>query len=315
MFQHILVPLDGSPRAEQALPVAAQIARATGGSLQLVRVVSPPIDYSGGMAPLPLVNDQISEQEMASATVYLRSLAASPECVGIDTGIEVRHGMPVPHLLACTQAPDIDLVVLCSHGRTGFTRWMLGSVAYALLHQCTCPILVLRQDRALPVMEQSGSASQMRTLVPLDGSPLAEAALLPAAHLTSALASPGQGALHLSQVVRIFPTSADEGFISELNAEARQRAETYLSQVQERLYSQARDLHLLLTHTLTYASDVTDALVNLAEQSGEGGPCALIAIATHGRGGLERWVMGSVTQRLLNATKLPMLIVRSSDKR
>jgi nucleotide-binding universal stress UspA family protein len=153
----------------------------------------------------------------------------------------------------------------------------------------------------------------MRALVPLDGSPLAEAALLPAAHLTSALATLGQGTLQLSQVVRIFPTSVDEGFISELNAEACQRAETYLSHVQERLCQEARNLHLLLAHTVTYASDVADALVNLAEHSSEGGPYDLIAMATHGRGGLERWVMGSVTQRLLNATKLPMLIVRPSD--
>src|SRR5579885_1419989 len=59
MFQHILVPLDGSTRAEQALPVAARIARATGGSLLLVRVVPPPIDYSGGISPIPLMNEQM----------------------------------------------------------------------------------------------------------------------------------------------------------------------------------------------------------------------------------------------------------------
>jgi len=315
MFKHILVPLDGSNRAEQALSVAAQIARATGGSLLLVRVVSPFIDFSGGMTPVPLVNEQMREEEMASAAVYLRSLAASRECAGIDTRIEVCYGLPVPHLLTCVQASKIDLVVLCSHGRTGFTRWVLGSVAHALVHQCTQPILVLRQDEAFPTLARSTGPGAMRALVPLDGSPLAEAALLPAAHLTSALVALGQGTLHLSQVVRIFPTSADEGFISELNAEACQRAETYLSQVQERLCQQAKNLHLLLTHAVVSASDVADALVNLAEHSSETGSCDLIAIATHGRGGLERWVMGSVTQRLLNATKLPILIVRSSDGR
>jgi nucleotide-binding universal stress UspA family protein len=315
MFHHILVPLDGSRRAEQALPVAAQIARATGGSLLLVRVVSPFIDFSGGMEPVPLVNEQTYEEEMASAALYLRSLAASQECTGVDIGIEVCYGLPVPQLLACVQASEIDLVVLCSHGRTGFTRWVLGSVAHALVHQCTHPILVLRQDEAFPTLAHAAHTGMMRALVPLDGSPLAEAALLPAAHLTSALAAPGQGTLHLSQVVRIFPTSADEGFISELNVQACQRAETYLSQVQERLCPQARDLHLLLTHAVVSASDVANELVNLAEHSSETGPCELIAIATHGRAGLERWVMGSVTQRVLNATKLPILIVRSSDKR
>lgn len=317
MFQHILVPLDGSSRAEQALPVAARIARATGGSLHLVQVISLLIDYSGGMSPVSLVDEQISEEEIARATEYLQSLAASQTCAGLDVGVEVYYGLPFQHLLDCAQAPGIDLVVLCSHGRTGFARRVLGSVAYALVHQCTRPLLVLRQNGAF-----AANAGTLRTLVPLDGSPLAEAVLRPAAILTAALAAPGQGAVHLSQIVRIFPTSADEGYISELNDEARQRAESYLSQVQERLVSQVSNLQLTLTHAATYASDVAGALVNLAEHGGEereqqfghGGPCDLIAISTHGRGGLERWIMGSVTQRLLNATKLPMLIIRPSDE-
>jgi len=74
MFQHILVPLDGSFRAEQALPVASRIARSTGGSVLLLQVVSPPIDYSGGLAMVPLVTEQVIESEIAEATGYLKQL-------------------------------------------------------------------------------------------------------------------------------------------------------------------------------------------------------------------------------------------------
>lgn len=312
MFQRLLVPLDGSARAEQALPVAARIARSSGGSLLLVRVVSPQVDASGGMLSMPLVNERISEAAQAEATAYLQSLAASPVCSGVDTRLEVCYGLPVHHLLACAQSPEVDLVVLCSHGRTGFLRWVLGSVAHALIHQCTRPILLLRHSGAFPA-----GAGRLRTLVPLDGSPLAEAALHPAAQLTAALADPGQGALLLSQVVRILPTSADEGFISELNEETRQRAESYVRQAQQRLLPQAKHQQLLLAHTVVYASDVAGALVNLAEHGAHeeqsttpGGPCDLVVMATHGRGGLERWVMGSITQRVLNSTTLPICIVR-----
>lgn len=319
MFQRILVPLDGSSCAEQALPVAARIARATGGSMLLVQVVSSPIDYSGGLSPVPLVNEQVSEAEMATATTYLQSLAASPLLSGIETTAEVVFGLPVQHLLTFAEAPGIDLVVLCSHGRTGFTRWVLGSVAHALVHQCPLPVLVLRQSETPSLLSPFASASPLRTLVPLDSSPLAEAALRPAAHLTAALAAAGQGALHLSQVVKIFPTTAEEGFVSELNEEALQRARTYLSQVEERLRTEVKDLRLSLTHSVELASDVASTLVNLAEhgkekKNGETNTCDLIAISTHGRGGLERWVMGSVTEQLLNTTKLPMLIVRPPKK-
>jgi len=181
---------------------------------------------------------------------------------------------------------------------------------------------VLRQEGGLSPLLRVASEGGLRTLVPLDGSKLSETALRPAASLTSALATPGQGALHLSQVVKVFPTTADEGFVSELNEEALQRAESYLSRVQECLRPQATDLHLSLSHSVELAPDVASALVDLAERGSKGsmqpdassGPCDLIAISTHGRGGLERWVMGSVTQRLLNATRLPMLIVRPASE-
>jgi nucleotide-binding universal stress UspA family protein len=187
---------------------------------------------------------------------------------------------------------------------------VLGSVARALVHQSPIPTLVLRQNEATALLSQANPASPLRTLVPLDGSPEAEAALGQAASLTSALATPGRGALHLSQVVKIFPTTAAEGFVSELNEEALQRASVYLSRVEERLHSEARDLRLSLTHSVELDSDVASALVDLAEhEKGEEiGVCHLIAISTHGRGDLERWVMGSITERLLTATKLPLLL-------
>jgi nucleotide-binding universal stress UspA family protein len=315
MFQHILVPLDGSPRAERALPVAARIARFTGGSLLLVQVVVSSFDYDGGMSPVRMVSQQIIDEEMGSSTLYLQSLAKSPELAGIKIRTEVLFGQPVQHLIAFIEAPGTDLVVLCSHGRTGFMSWVLGSVAHALVHQSTRPILVLRQGETSSAPSLMDSSGPLRTLVPLDGSPLAEAALRPAAHLTAALAVAGKGALHLSQVVKISQTAEDESFVGGLSEERLQGARTYLNQVEERLSSEEKDLRLSLTHSVELASDVASALLAVSEH-GEAGkmsgsnPCDLIAISTHGRAGLERWVMGSVTERLLNTTKLPMLVVR-----
>jgi nucleotide-binding universal stress UspA family protein len=126
--------------------------------------------------------------------------------------------------------------------------------------------------------------------------------------------------LHLAQIVKILPTTAQEGFISELNEEARERARTYLVTVEEHLQAKVKDLKLSHTSSVELESDVASALVKLAEyggerkKSGEVRGCDLIAISTHGRGGLERWVMGSVTERILNTTKLPTLIVRPHKK-
>jgi nucleotide-binding universal stress UspA family protein len=325
MFQHILVPLDGSSRSEEALPVAARIARSTGGSLLLVQVVTSPLDYDGVWATVPVVNQQLIDEDMKNATTYLQALAVSPELAGLKVRTEVLFGLPVQHLLAFAETPGIDLIVLCTHGRTGFTRWVLGSVAHVLVHECTRPILVLRQHETPTSLAAMDGTGPFRTLVPLDGSPLAEAALLPAAHLTAALAATGQGTLHLSQVVKLYPipTAADKGFVNRLNEETSQHAWSYLTQAEEQLSSEGKELQLALTHTVELAPDVASALLNEAEDgrvrktsddTQESYPYDLIAISTHGRAGLERWVMGSVTERLLDTSKLPMLIVRPSKE-
>jgi nucleotide-binding universal stress UspA family protein len=313
MFQQILVPLDGSPRAEQALPVAARIARFTGGSLLLVQVVNSPLDASGGWSTASFVSQDIIDNEMSSVTTYLQALATSPAIAGIDIRTEVGFGLPVPQLLGFAKTSGVDLIVLCSHGRTGFTRWMLGSVAHKLVHECKLPLLVLHQGETAAL-----APGPLRTLVPLDGSLFAEAALRPAAAVTAALATSGQGVLHLSQVVTTSPGTGKEGVKSLFNAGPLHHANIYLSQVEERL-SKDQDLQVELTHSVELASDVASALLTLAEngQSAETGeneqaspPCDLIALSTHGRGGLERWLIGSVAERLLNTTQLSLLIVR-----
>ena len=320
MFERILVPLDGSSRAESVLPVASHISRATGGSVLLVQVVSPPIDYSGGLAMASLVNEQVIESKMAEATEYLKAIAASPLLAGIETRTEVMFGTPALHIIAAAEEQKVDLVVICSHGRTGFTRWALGSVAHTLVHQSAVPVLLLRQNEAPSFLSRLDSAHPLCALVPLDGSTLAETVLSPAAHLIAALAAPGQGSLHLVQVVKVFPATAEEGFVSELNEEALQGARTYLATAVERWQPTAKELKLSITHSVELESDVASTLLRLAEhgkkgqETGSVGGCDLIAISTHGRGGLERWVMGSVTERLLDTTKLPMLIVRPQKK-
>jgi nucleotide-binding universal stress UspA family protein len=262
------------------------------------------------------MTEQVVETEIAESTSYLKTVASWQMLAGINTTTEALFGFPAPRILAAAQSQMADLIVLCSHGRTGFTRWVLGSVAHQLVHQSAFPVLILRESNSATLLSHADAARPLWTLVPLDGSPLAEAALVPAASLTAALAAPTQGALRLAQVVKIFPATAQEGFVSELNEEARERARTYLATAGERLQAKVKGLKLSLTSSVELASDVASTLVQLAEYGGEGKNsgevrgCDLIAISTHGRGGLERWVMGSVTERILTTTKLPMLIVR-----
>ena len=319
MFERILVPLDGSPRAEQALPVAVRIARASGGSVILLQVVSPPIDYGGGLTQTPLMTEEVIETELALSSSYLDRVAKARELAEIETTTEVMFGLPAQDILAIAESRSVDLIVMCSHGRTGFTRWVLGSVAQKIAHHCPVPLLVLREGKLLPLESPPDAARHLTALVPLDGSPLAEAALFPAANLVAALVAPAAGALHLMQVVKQLSTTADEGFITQLNEETVERAKTYLMSVKERLQAGLKDRKLTIIWSVALDADAADAIIGTAEQreqqeGAEGlGGCDLIAMSTHGRSGLERWVMGSVMERVLGATKLPMLIVRPQN--
>jgi nucleotide-binding universal stress UspA family protein len=157
----------------------------------------------------------------------------------IQITTEVAVGLPAQYILAAARSGEVDLTVLCSHGRTGFTRWVLGSVAHTLAHESIVPTLVLHENETASLLAHPDAARPLRVLVPLDGLPLAEAALEPAAYLVASLAT--QGELHLTQVVKPFQTSAEEGIESSLNAEARARARTYLTQMTERWQAMALD--------------------------------------------------------------------------
>ena len=311
MFQHILVPLDGSARAERAVPTAAQIARVSNGSVHLLQVEVLPINYAGGLSPAPLITQVTIDRGKTEAMEYLQGLAASPPLAAITTTTEVLLGSPAYEILAAAESRNIDLIVLCSHGRTGLMRWVLGSVASTLVRESAVPTLVLREQDLSWRFPDSDRGSPLCALVPLDGSELAEAALAPAAHLIAALAAPEPAALHLVQIV---PSSQEK-------AENEACATTYLAQVAERLRATAKDLRLTINWSVIRDRDVASALVSLTEQGRDEQPQSragaydLLTLSTHGRGGFARWVMGSIAQRLLTATTLPLLVVRPPQRR
>jgi len=268
------------------------------------------------MAPVPPMDERVVELQTATTTEYLQALAASEVLAGVETRTEVAFGQPAPFLLEAIESYGIDLVVLGSHGRTGLSRWALGSVAHMLVHHSAVPILVLRQGESLV---HAGRTRPLCALVPLDGSVLSEAALGPAAHIAAALAAPAEGMLQLTQVVKTAAATEKKEVVSEADEEAIQCADSYLAAVTERVYETEKGLKLMLTPSVEQGEDVAEALINLARhgekrQSEGGGACDFIAMSTHGRGGLERWVMGSVTERVFTTAKLPILIVRPQPK-
>jgi nucleotide-binding universal stress UspA family protein len=156
-------------------------------------------------------------------------------------------------------------------------------------------------------------------VVALDGSLLSEAALEPTARLVAALAAPEPGVLHLLRVVDI-PAPA-KGWKSKVHipttarAQAREEAEAYLETLIHRLHQgSTAELELKVTSSVIIDANVAGTIITLAEKAKSEGSSDLIAMVTHGRTGLKRLVMGSVTERVLGATRLPLLMMRMQSK-
>lgn len=298
MFQRILVPLDGSTRAEQAIPFAACIARATGGTVILLRVSNlvPDLEFR----VLTLQDTFAAEADLEAAKQYLDEISRRNDLANIRTETEAFLGSAAEIILDSAQTNQVDLIVLYSHGYTVPERWSLGSVAQKIVRHSPMPVLLIHEDNPKLAELKADTVHVIRALVTLDGSPFSETVLIPAMQLVAALNAPAQGVFHLVEVVR--------------EQQALDKARTYLEAVTDNLNNSSEITpKLQITSSVIASDDVAEAIVKAAE-SGEGtgmsGGFDLIAMATHGRGASLRWMLGSVTDRVLHTTRLPILIVR-----
>lgn len=311
MFSKILVPLDGSERAERALTVAGQLARASHGSVILLRVVNDIADSGALLATAPLPHVDYLDRDEREARQYLDEAAISEALRDVRVETRVEFGITAEVILDSVAAWKADAIVLCSHGRTGLTRWALGSVAQQIVRRSPAPILLLREHGGLPVAHKEDGRA-FRMLIPLDGSELAEAALTPAIALGAMMTAPDAFEIHLVRVIPFIHTPDHDA----LREQAVIEANAYLERVAKRIGAYPGGEHVRVTTAIVYDLDAATALARVAEK-GSGvigtaavGGCDMIAMATHGRTGLALLAMGSVTDRMLSATVLPALIVR-----
>ncbi|MBV9615134.1 MAG: universal stress protein, partial [Ktedonobacteraceae bacterium] len=148
MFKRLLVTLDGSERAEKALPVAARIARGSGGSVILVQVVDfAAFSYAYFNLTPPLVENHI-ETSLNGARKYLTDVATSHIFTGVPTEVHLPFGSVTSQILSVADSSQADCIVLTSHGYSGVTRWVLGSVAEYVIRHASLPVLLLQEGHA-----------------------------------------------------------------------------------------------------------------------------------------------------------------------
>jgi nucleotide-binding universal stress UspA family protein len=301
-FHSILVPLDGSPLAEQALPLAAELARGKGARLRLVLVHElPPAPRDAFGANQFVALERVSRR---GEREYLRRMQQELRTQGIRlSAAATLTGHPGPALAEYARETGSDLIVMTTHGRGGARRAWLGSVADDLIRHSGTPVLLVRaaESHATPVPARA----PRQILVPLDGSDLSEQALPVASRLARTW---GAELTPVTVVSPVVPADANVPLPSIHGAEAieryRQDAQEYLEGIDERM----REQGIRAEGMAVVGWSAAGAILDLAHPDA----VSAIVLATHGRGGLRRWVLGSVADKLIRAAEVPVLVVRPS---
>ena len=311
MYTRIVVPLDGSDISEQVIPYARAFASRLSLPVTLLMAIEPEHPTIGQSLNPELHSHETEAHRAGHAQGYLSSVAARMQGAGIETGTVVARIEPARSIVDEAAQDPGNLIAMSSHGRAGFARWWMGSVADKVLHMADNPLLIVRSQA-----HQTVSPEQVpeRLIVPVDGSNEAEEILPHVVYLASRMDIP----VYLVQVtiseaeyyqamsmgLRVLPPSLPSfrSFSDRVEGDARD----YVSDVKRRLQQQG----VASVEAQLLQGAPADCIVDLAATH----PHSLVAMTTHGRSGVGRMILGSVAERVVRQSGGPVLLVRASHR-
>lgn len=300
MFEHILVPLDGSVLAECVLPHVMALGSGFASRVSLIHVLERP----GGSNLLPI--DVIGwHLEQAEVEGYLSGVATTLTSIGLDAEVCVREGMAPQRTIDFARSEDVDLVVLSTHGRSGLSAWNLSGTAQKIIQGVHKPILLVRAYGVAKA--RSGELRYRRLLVPLDGSPRGELVL----PLAEKLASEHSADLLLCHVVRrprmphrVPLGDSDRMLCDRVTERCRHMAEDYLQDCASQVD--------VVCKTRVVVDDTVEApLHDLVEAEA----VDLVVLSAHGFSGASRWPFGSTAASFIAYGATPLLLMQDFDYR
>ena len=314
MYKRILVPLDGSKLAQQALPYARAVASAKSAEVELVEVIAPlealataDVDDYAAVGVGTRGDPWAARDEWTHIAEHFRNkawlqLTDSAAMLGgsVRVSSKVLEGDAAEAIITEADQEPETLIVMATHGRSGIGRWLLGSVTDKVVRHANHPTLVVR---AREDADEAPVATIGVVILPLDGSAAAEVAIPHAMEMAKVL---GVG---IALVRAVSPMSFAEAFdeyvpdgYERLAHHASKDAEDYLDATATRI----RDQGISDVRTEALIGSAGSTIVDLARGFGD----ALVVMATHGRSGVGRWVLGSVADRVIRHSAGPVLVVR-----
>lgn len=272
-FEEILLATDGSEFSAGALRVALAIAGKCEVKLTAVTVILSNPEYDA-LAP------QLAEQAELQARAIMTKVQAAAEAAGVEIEPVVRRGLdPAEEIAALAEEIQSDLVVMGRRGRRGLARMMVGDATARVCGQAKCSVLVVPKASQMP---------QKRILVATDGSRCSDAAAFAAGRLAAMCSLP-------VTVVSAIQAGQDDA----QKEEARQSV--------ERVKQAYREDGLNAEALVAEADRPEDAIIQTVESTG----ADLIVVGSHGRTGLEKVLLGSVSQRVIGLSRWPVLVVKA----
>lgn len=296
MFDHVLVPLDGSPLAECVLPHTVAVAQAFGAQVTLLRVLER-THVAGRTRPVDPLDWHISKAE---AGAYLDGVTARLRKAGLQAENALLEGQASERIIEFARGHDVNLIILSSHGRSGLSGWNVSSVVQKIVLRAYTPTMIVRAYQ--PVTHDVTGLRYQRLLVPLDCSQRAEY-ILP---LATTLARFHESQLVLVYVVRrpemprrTSRTQEDIELANQITERNRLEGARYLEQLRS---GSSVDIQ----PRLLVSDDVAATLHELVEQEN----VDLVMLGAHGYSGKTRWPYGSVAISFIAYGTTPLLIMQ-----
>ena len=290
MYERILVPLDGSALAEVALPYAELLSGKLGSEVVLICVREARDDASQRINQFYLERTVEATREGAENA---RRPSGGPE-IKVKSAAQV--GNPAEEIVRCAERENADLIVMATHGQSGIRNWPLGNVAEKVVRSTNRPVMLIRANGA-----HTEKVNISSVVLPLDGSREGEAALPHIEQLASRLGA----RVILLQVlatgyVGLGYTYA--AYTEQQIASDSALAKDYLDKVSGRLRQSG-----IATESVVRLGNAAEEIIDFTDKVG----ADLVAMSTHGRSGIGRWVFGSVAERVLHFANKPFLLVRA----
>jgi nucleotide-binding universal stress UspA family protein len=284
MWERILVTLDGSDLAELALPYAEELAAAFNSEVVLL-----------------YVNEAGEEQYLHMHQLYIEEVAERMRKLIKKVSPVVLSGKPAEEIISYAEKNDIGLIVMASHGRSGITPRATGGIAGKVLHATGLPLLLVKDTK--PPRREKGRRLLSRILLPLDGSKAGEAAVGYVKELKTRLEAEVIlfGVVPAEQHIRTVGGLDYIIYPEQQMAAVRAEAKEYLDRVCQQMKKGKGEVRVEIK-----TGDVAREIISAAGGKGAN----LIAISSHGHSGMTKWVFGSVAQKVVQASRVPVLLVR-----